>query len=59
MGEEKIVPCKECGKILHLVNWRTEKKPDGTLAKLVDAWCINDGCSRKNVLGVIDLLPQE
>ena len=58
MGEEKIFLCKECGEKLHLANWRTEKNPDGTLAKFVDAWCVNDGCSKKNVLGIIDLTPR-
>jgi len=55
MSEEKIFQCTECGKKLRLENWRTEKNPDGTRLKLVDVWCVNEKCSRKKVLGVIDV----
>ncbi len=58
MSDKKNYLCKECGEILHLTNWRTETNPDGTDAKFVDAWCVNDECSKKNILGVIDLTPR-
>lgn len=58
MSEKTIFHCEGCGKILHLTNWRTETNPGGTLAKFVDAWCVNDGCSKNNVLALIDLTPR-
>ena len=58
MSEENIFQCAECGKKLRLENWRTEKNPDGPRKKLVDAWCVNGECSKKHVLGVIDLIPR-
>ena len=58
MSEQTIFHCEECGKILHLTNWRTETNPDETDAKLVDAWCVTNNCSKNNVLSVIDLTPR-
>ena len=58
MNDEKLFQCVECEKKLRLENWRTVKKPDGTRGKLVDAWCVNRGCSRKHDLIALDLTPR-
>jgi hypothetical protein len=55
MSEKTIFHCEECGKKLRLENWRTEKNPNGTRVKFVDAWCVNEGCSRKHDIAAIDL----
>jgi hypothetical protein len=46
--------CTECGEKLNLKNERTEKQSDGSIHTFVDGWCVNESCSRKNVLDVID-----
>jgi len=58
MDQETIYHCTECGKELKLQNRRTEKNPDGSVNVFVDAWCVNEDCSRKNQLTVIDLTPR-
>jgi hypothetical protein len=57
MSRDKIFNCSECEEKLKLKNKRTEKQPDGSLRMFVDGWCINESCSRKNILGVIDTTP--
>ncbi len=54
MSQDKIFNCSECGEKFKLKNERTEKQPDGSLRMFVDGWCINESCSRKNILCVID-----